>query len=43
MELVMMLKIDKNKIGDDLYDYDDDGHGDYNDLRMTYGTRTLNL
>ena len=27
-----MLKIDKNKTGDDLYDYSDDGHGDCDDL-----------
>ena len=36
MELVMMLKIDKNKTRDDLYDYIDDGHGDYEDLEEAH-------
>ena len=36
MELVMMLKIDKNKTRDDLYDYSDDGHGDYEDLEEAH-------
>ena len=34
--MVMMLKIDKNKIGDDLYDDSDDGRGDYEDLEEAH-------
>ena len=34
--MVMMLKIDKNKIGDDLYDNSDDGRGDYEDLEEAH-------